>query len=111
AACLGLAVPVVTGVVLGQIAQSSSSAGELRVLPIALIVAAALAAVSTAAQNLHLLRVEGRIENSTQLALWDRLVRLPVRFFRSASSGELTNAVLGISFIREALNGITVAVV
>jgi NHLM bacteriocin system ABC transporter ATP-binding protein len=111
AACLGLAVPVVTGAVLGQIAQNSSSTGELRVLPIALIVASVLAALATAAQNLHLLRVEGRIENGTQLALWDRLIRLPVAFFRSASSGELANAVLGISFIREALNGITVAVV
>lgn len=111
AACLGLAVPVVTGVVLGQIAGSSSSDGKLRVLPVALVLAAVLAALSTAAQNLHLLRVEGKIENGTQLALWDRLIRLPVTFFRSTSSGELANAVLGISFIREALNGITVAVV
>jgi NHLM bacteriocin system ABC transporter ATP-binding protein len=111
AACLGLAVPVVTGAVLGQIAGNSSSDGELRVLPIALIAAALLAALSTAMQNLHLLRVEGRIENGTQLALWDRLIRLPVTFFRSTSSGELANAVLGISFIREALSGITVAVV
>jgi NHLM bacteriocin system ABC transporter ATP-binding protein len=110
AACLGLAVPVVTGTVLGQIAGNSSSDGELRVLPIALIAAAVLAALSAAVQNLHLLRVEGRIENGTQLALWDRLIRLPVTFFRSTSSGELANAVLGISFIREALNGITVAV-
>ena len=58
AACLGLAVPLVTGAVLGQIAQNSSSTGELRLLPAALIVAALLAALSTAAQNLHLLRVE-----------------------------------------------------
>jgi NHLM bacteriocin system ABC transporter ATP-binding protein len=111
AACLGLAVPVVTGTVLGRIATGSSSDDELRVLPIALIAAAVLAAVSTAVQNLHLLRVEGRIENGTQLALWDRLIRLPVAFFRSTSSGELANAVLGISFIRESLSGITVAVV
>ena len=73
--------------------------------------AAVLAGLSTVAQNLHLLRLEGRIENGTQLALWDRLIRLPVAFFRSTSSGELANAVLGISFIRESLSGITVAVV
>ena len=40
AACLGLAVPVVTGTVLGRIATGSSSDDELRVLPIALIAAA-----------------------------------------------------------------------
>jgi NHLM bacteriocin system ABC transporter ATP-binding protein len=110
AAILGLAAPLVTGQVLGQIAASSAATGELRLLPAALIIAAVLAALSTTAQNLHLLRLEGRIENRTQLALWDRLIRLPVTFFRSVSSGELANGVLGISFVREALSGVTVAV-
>jgi NHLM bacteriocin system ABC transporter ATP-binding protein len=109
AACLGLAVPLVTGVVLGQIAENLSSTSELRLLPTVLIVAGALAALATVAQNLHLLRIEGRIENGMQLALWDRLIRLPVTFFRSVNSGELANGVLGITFIREALSGISVA--
>ena len=111
AACLGLAVPLVSGEVLGQIAQNLSSTSALRLLPAALIVAAVLSALSAVVQNLHLLRLEGRIENGTQLALWDRLIRLPVTFFRSMNSGELANGVLGISFIREALSGISVAVV
>jgi len=111
AACLGLAVPLVTGEVLGQIAQNLSSTTALRLWPAALIVAAVLAALSTVAQNLHLLRLEGRIENGTQLVLWDRLIRLPVTFFRSMNSGELANGVLGISFIREALSGLSVAIV
>jgi NHLM bacteriocin system ABC transporter ATP-binding protein len=110
AACLGLAVPLVTGAVLGQIAENLSSTAELRLLPAALIVAAVLAALATVAQNLHLLRLEGRIENGTQLALWDRLIRLPVTFFRSMNSGELANGVLGISYMREALSGISVAI-
>ena len=111
AACLGLAVPLVTGVVLGQVAQNSSSTSQLRLLPAALIVAAVLGGLSTVAQNLHVLRLEGRIENGTQLALWDRLIRLPVTFYRSMNSGELANGVLGISFIREALSGLSVAIV
>jgi ABC-type bacteriocin/lantibiotic exporter with double-glycine peptidase domain len=98
-------------VVLGQVAQNLSSTSQLRLLPAVLIVAAVLAALSTVAQNLHLLRLEGRIENGTQLALWDRLIRLPVTFFRSVNSGELANGVLGISFIREALSGLSVAIV
>ena len=111
AACLGLAVPLVTGQVLGQMAQNLSSTSELRLLPAVLIVAAVLAGLSSVAQNLHVLRLEGRIENGTQLALWDRLIRLPVTFFRSINSGELANGVLGISFIREALSGLSVAIV
>ena len=63
AACLGLAVPLVSGLVLGQMAQNLSPTSELRLLPAVLIVAAVLAALATVAQNLHLLRIEGRIEN------------------------------------------------
>jgi NHLM bacteriocin system ABC transporter ATP-binding protein len=111
AACLGLAVPLGTGIVLGAIAASSSPGGELRLLPLLLAVAAALSGLASVAQNLYLLRVEGRAENGAQLALWDRLIRLPVSFFRTTSSGELASAVLGISFIRESLSGITVQLV
>jgi ABC-type bacteriocin/lantibiotic exporter with double-glycine peptidase domain len=66
-------------------------------------VVAALVAVG---QNIRLLRLEGRAEIGTQLALWDRLMRLPVRFFRRTPSGELAGVMLGISFIREALSGL-----
>ena len=111
AACLGLAVPLGTGTVLGHIATSSSPGSELRLLPILIAVAAALSALASVAQNVYLLRVEGRVENGAQLALWDRLIRLPVTFFRTTSSGELANAVLGISFIRESLSGVTIQVV
>jgi NHLM bacteriocin system ABC transporter ATP-binding protein len=111
AACLGLAIPLGTGTILGHIAVSSSPGSELRLLPVLLAIAAVLSALASVAQNTYLLRVEGRAENGAQLALWDRLIRLPVTFFRTTSSGELANAVLGLSFIREALSGITVQVV
>jgi NHLM bacteriocin system ABC transporter ATP-binding protein len=111
AACLGLAVPLGTGTVLGHIAASSSPGSELRLLPLLLAIAATLSALASIAQNTYLLRVEGRAENGAQLALWDRLIRLPVTFFRTTSSGELANAVLGLSFIRESLNGLTVQMV
>jgi NHLM bacteriocin system ABC transporter ATP-binding protein len=111
AACLGLAVPVGTGIFLGRMAASSSPGSELQLLPILLAVAAGLSALAGVAQNVYVLRMEGRAENSAQLALWDRLIRLPVTFFRTTSSGELANAVLGISFLRESLSGITLLVV
>ena len=105
AGVLGLAAPVTTGVSLGALAEQDSAAG-LRVFALLLACVAGVAALAATAQNLRLLRLEGRIEQGIQLGMWDRLVRLPVRFFRSHSVGELANAVLGVSFLRQGLTGL-----
>ena len=56
-------------------------------------------------QNLTLLRMEGRIEATLQPAVWDRLLRLPTKFFTERSTGELASAAMGISAIRRVLAG------
>ncbi|GAA0587184.1 NHLP bacteriocin export ABC transporter permease/ATPase subunit [Paractinoplanes ferrugineus] len=102
---LGLAVPLMSGRVLGAVAGQGTGDGLLT--SAALLVASALvAALVGVAQNLRLLRVEGRVELGSQLAVWDRLMRLPAQFFSRTSSGELANAVLGITFVRESLSGV-----
>lgn len=105
ASVVGLAAPVFTGVILGRVIAQDSAPG-LQTFALLLACAAVVTAMAMVAQNLRLLRLEGRIEQGIQLGLWDRLIRLPVRFFRSSTTGELANAVLGISFIREALTGV-----
>jgi NHLM bacteriocin system ABC transporter ATP-binding protein len=105
AALLGLATPLLTGIVLGLVAGGNSPR-DLPQFAVLLLVAATVASLATIAQNLRLLRLEGRAENGLALLLWDRLMRLPVRFFRTRTTGELANAVLGLSFIREALGGV-----
>ncbi|MFC7478875.1 ABC transporter transmembrane domain-containing protein [Luedemannella flava] len=104
-ASLGLATPLVVGRVLASISDTGSTGGMLALAGL-LVSAAVVAGLVGVAQGLRLLRLEGRAEIGTQLVLWDRLMRLPVRFFRSTSSGELANSVLGISFIRQALSGL-----
>ncbi|MET0425804.1 MAG: ABC transporter transmembrane domain-containing protein, partial [Actinoplanes sp.] len=104
-AVLGLAVPLVSGRVLGQIAGQGATGGMLD-FAIILVLSAVVAALVGIAQNLRLLRLEGRVELGAQLAVWDRLMRLPARFFTRTSSGELANAVLGITFVRESLSGV-----
>jgi NHLM bacteriocin system ABC transporter ATP-binding protein len=105
AATLSLAAPVLTGIALGRIAAEDSAAG-LQMLAGVLVAAAVVAALAGVSQNLRLLRLEGLVEQNIQVGLWDRLIRLPVRFFRASTTGELANAVLGISFVREALSGL-----
>jgi len=45
------------------------------------------------------------MDASTQAAVWDRLLRLPVPFFRSYTSGDLAMRGLGIGAMRQALTG------
>ncbi|GAA2514218.1 ATP-binding cassette domain-containing protein [Winogradskya humida] len=105
AATLGLATPIVVGRVLASVSEAGTGTGFLGLAAL-LVSAAVVAGLVGITQGLRLLRLEGRAEIGTQLVLWDRLMRLPVRFFRSTSSGELANAVLGISFVRQSLSGL-----
>ncbi|MFC8952988.1 NHLP bacteriocin export ABC transporter permease/ATPase subunit [Streptomyces sp. NPDC057101] len=102
---LGATVPVATGRILGQYVPQGR--GDLIVVTaIALIAATAVGAASLLAQNIALLRMEGRIEATLQPAVWDRLLRLPATFFTGRSTGELANAAMGISAVRRMLSGI-----
>ncbi|SDZ01412.1 NHLM bacteriocin system ABC transporter, ATP-binding protein [Amycolatopsis xylanica] len=103
-AALGLATPVLIGTVLSHLVR-----GDLRELPWNTVLYAASAIVAAAlgvVLNLRTLRFEDRFESGVQLALWDRLIRLPVRFFTKTTSGALANKVLGLAYARQALNGL-----
>ncbi len=104
-AVLGLVTPVATGRVLGRIATFGSVAGlsEVSALFVTTGVVATLVGVS---QNLRLLRLEGRVETGAQLAVWDHLMRMPVRFFHRTTTGELANTVLGIALTREIVSSL-----
>jgi NHLM bacteriocin system ABC transporter ATP-binding protein len=110
AALLGLLVPILTGTILGQLVPKAE-AGLIVGLCVVLIVSGLVSAVFSAVQNLAMLRIEGRFDSVVQAAVWDRLLRLPAGFFGEYSTGQLSNAALGISAIREAASGVTVQAV
>jgi NHLM bacteriocin system ABC transporter ATP-binding protein len=58
-------------------------------------------------ENISILRLEGRVEATLQSAVWDRLLRLPTKFFTERSTGELASAAMGVSAIRRVLSGIS----
>ncbi|MFD8467076.1 NHLP bacteriocin export ABC transporter permease/ATPase subunit [Streptomyces cyaneofuscatus] len=102
---LGALVPIATGQVLGTFvprAQTDLIAQVCLVLMITSVVGATFMLL----QSLTLLRMEGRIESTLQPAVWDRLLRLPTRFFTQRSTGELASAAMGISAIRRVLAGV-----
>ncbi|WP_371664247.1 NHLP bacteriocin export ABC transporter permease/ATPase subunit [Streptomyces sp. NBC_00280] len=102
---IGALVPVATGKVLGEFVPKAQTTLIVQFC-LAVMISSVVAAAFTLMQNLTLLRMEGRIEATLQPAVWDRLLRLPTKFFTERSTGELASAAMGISAIRKLLAGV-----
>ncbi|MFJ6931348.1 NHLP bacteriocin export ABC transporter permease/ATPase subunit [Streptomyces nigra] len=102
---IGALVPVATGKVLGEFVPKAQ-AGLIVQVCLAVMISGVVAAAFMLLQNLTILRLEGRIEAILQPALWDRLLRLPTKFFTERSTGELASQAMGISAIRRLLAGV-----
>ncbi|MFD8277478.1 NHLP bacteriocin export ABC transporter permease/ATPase subunit [Streptomyces flaveolus] len=102
---IGALVPVATGKVLGEFVPKAQT-GLIVQVCLAVMLSSVVAAAFMLLQNLTILRLEGRIEATLQPAVWDRLLRLPTRFFTERSTGELASAAMGISAIRRLLAGV-----
>lgn len=102
---LGALVPLATGKVLGEYVPSADKSLIVQV-SLAVIITSVVSAAFMLLQNLTVLRMEGRIESALQPAVWDRLLRLPTKFFTERSTGELASAAMGISAVRRVLSGL-----
>ncbi len=95
--------PIATGKVLGVFVPNAETG---------LIVQVSLAVdgqqrrrrrLHAAAELSILLRWRAGSRPRLQPAVWDRLLRLPTKFFTERSTGELASAAMGISAIRRVL--------
>ncbi len=102
---LGALVPIATGQVLGVLVPTAERSLIVQV-SLAVMITSIVTAAFMLLQNLTVLRMEGRIESALQPAVWDRLLRLPTKFFTERSTGELASAAMGISSIRRVLSGV-----
>lgn len=102
---IGALVPIATGKVLGEYVPRAEE-GLIVQVCLAVMIAGVVSAAFTLLENLTILRLEGRIEAALQPAVWDRLLRLPTRFFTQRSTGELASAAMGVSAIRRLLAGV-----
>ncbi|AZM56414.1 NHLP bacteriocin export ABC transporter permease/ATPase subunit [Streptomyces sp. WAC 01529] len=102
---IGALVPIATGQVLGVFVPNAEKSLIVQV-SVAVMITSIVSAAFMLLQNLTILRLEGRMESALQPAVWDRLLRLPTRFFTSRSTGELASAAMGVSAIRRVLSGI-----
>ncbi|MEU1854128.1 NHLP bacteriocin export ABC transporter permease/ATPase subunit [Streptomyces sp. NPDC019990] len=102
---IGALVPLATGKVLGEFVPKAQT-GLIVQVCLAVMLSSVVSAAFMLLQNMTILRLEGRIEATLQPAVWDRLLRLPTRFFTERSTGELASAAMGISSIRRLLAGV-----
>ncbi|WP_406497364.1 NHLP bacteriocin export ABC transporter permease/ATPase subunit [Streptomyces sp. NBC_01604] len=102
---IGALVPIATGKVLGEFVPKAQTHLIVQVC-LAVMISSVVAAAFMLMQNLTMLRLEGRIESTLQPAVWDRLLRLPTKFFTERSTGELASAAMGISAIRRTMAGL-----
>lgn len=101
---LAMLMPIVTSRIFGQIIPGADRT-QLGQLTVALFVAALATAAFEITRGIAVLRVGGKIDGSTQAAVWDRLMRLPIGFFRRFTVGDLANRSMGIDQIRELMTG------
>jgi len=55
-------------------------------------------------RGIALLRIQNRTDANLQAAVWDRLLKMPARFFRRYTAGDLATRAQGISEMHDALS-------
>ena len=110
---LGLAVPIGSGILIDQVIPEidlpETGRASLLVLCLFLVAMALSATIFQVVEGLILLRIEGKVVPSLVPAVWDRLLRLPTRFFAGFSSGDLALRAMGLSLIFKKASGAVVS--
>ena len=103
AGLLGLVVPVASGILVDQVIPEVDlpGTGMARLVTLCLFLTglAVSAGIFQIIEGLTLLRMEGKIVPAVVPAIWDRLLRLPSRFFSGFSAGDLALRAMGLSLI------------
>jgi len=105
---LALLIPLAIGILFDSIIPAAER-GQLVQLGLVLLVSTLAACLFQLTQNIAVLRLEGKWDVSILAAVWDRLLRLSVSFFRHYSSGDLAERAMGIDIVRRTLSGAVVS--
>lgn len=96
--------PMISGKVF-DVAIPQAERGLLWQFTLGLALAAITSAAFKITQNVALMRVQGKMDYAIQSAVWDRLIDLPMDFFRRFSSGDLADRAAGVNQIRSIISG------
>ena len=98
--------PIAMGELLAAVIPRGDAPMWIAIL-LALIMGALGSAMFDIVRAFALLRIESRMDESLQAAIWARLLSLPVPFFRRYTAGDLADRANGISAIRQFLTSAT----
>jgi ATP-binding cassette subfamily C protein len=101
---LALLLPLATGQVFGTVVPEADRSLLWQVTA-ALVVAALASAAFRVTRSFAVLRIGGKTDGRLEPAVWDRLLELPVAFFRRYTVGDLVSRVQGIRTVRQLLTG------
>jgi NHLM bacteriocin system ABC transporter ATP-binding protein len=110
AGLLGTITPYATGIIFDHLIPGAERRQLVHVALILLVIALT-AAMFTLTRSFAVLRLQGKIDKALQAAVWDRLLSLPVPFFRNYTSGDLASRSLGIVWMSRILTGSTLTVI
>lgn len=102
AGAMALLPPAAMGLLVDHIIPTGDRA-QLLTMGAMLLVAALAAASFTLARQFALVRLEMKIANELIPAVWDRLLRLPVSFFRQFTVGDLARRAVVLDDVRRVL--------
>jgi NHLM bacteriocin system ABC transporter ATP-binding protein len=106
----GTVTPFITGKVFDE-AIPQAGRGPLMGFGIALGMAALASSAFKFTQGVATVRIQTRMASSIQSAVWDRILNLPVNFFRKYSAGDLTDRAEGVGQIQQLIAGAGVAAI
>jgi NHLM bacteriocin system ABC transporter ATP-binding protein len=105
---LGALVPIVSKQIV-DFAIPQAEGGLAIALALGLVISAISAMLFKIARQFAVLRIETKLDARLQAAVWDRLLSLPVPFFRDYSAGDLAVRAMGINTIRQLVTGATIS--
>lgn len=97
---IGLLTPVITGTILNEVVPFAET-DRLFHLSLGLVMVALGSALFQVVRTIALLRVETFADGSLQAAIWDRLLRLPLTFYRRYQVGELMVKAMAPTQLRQ----------
>lgn len=99
AGLIPLCMPLVTETIFADIIPILDRQGLATVTQVIMVTSFTTASFGIV-RSIAILRITSRMNMATEAALWGRLLRLPTKFFRRFTSGELASRMNGISVIK-----------
>ena len=107
-AVLGMAIPLASGHLFDNVFPAADRSQMVQIVAV-LFIASLVTLLFEATRALAMLRIEGKAGSGLQAAVWDRVLSLPVPFFRDYSAGDLATRINGINEIRQTLSGTVIS--